>query len=169
MSSQHHEPDRATRGQHVVSRADPRVVLIADEGARAIAEAQSLRSKLASAESALSASTRVADKERNARQVAQEQLDGVLHAVREASEGESRLERLVKKLDEEGGRCASLSSVARLVARNYRRADVRLPVRGDGTDGARSTRSVRRSERARARAGGAQYDGSCRSVSSGDR
>ena len=31
MSSPHHERDHATRGQHVVSRADPRVVLITCE------------------------------------------------------------------------------------------------------------------------------------------
>src|SRR5438034_6028820 len=76
----------------------------AEQGTRARDEVRKLRSKLASAESALNAASRVADKERNTRQVAEEQLKGVLDAVREASEGESRLERLVKQLDEEHGR-----------------------------------------------------------------
>jgi hypothetical protein len=77
---------------------------VAAQGERAIEEAQKLRSKLASAESALNAASRVADKERHGREIAEEQLNSLLDAVRAASEGESRLERLVRELDEEGGR-----------------------------------------------------------------
>jgi hypothetical protein len=71
---------------------------VAREGERAIEEKARLRSKLASAESALNAASRVAEQERNERGIGEEQLDQVLAAVREASEGESRLDLLVKKL-----------------------------------------------------------------------
>jgi hypothetical protein len=81
-----------------------RLATAAAEGKRASAERKKLREKLAAAEKALHTATRVADKERNARQVTEEQLAAVVYAVREANEGESRLDRLVKKIDEEHGR-----------------------------------------------------------------
>jgi tellurite resistance protein len=73
----------------------------AAEGERATEESARLRSKLASAESALNAASRVAEKERFARISAEESRDELIAALRDANTQQSRLERLLDAHREE--------------------------------------------------------------------
>jgi hypothetical protein len=68
---------------------------------RAIEENKELRKKLASAERARNAAQRAASDERSRRLAVEEEIEAVIAAVHEANAGESRLSRLVTKLETE--------------------------------------------------------------------